>query len=66
MKIEKSVWSKVLQSRCLPAVKNCEKCTDKEIREFIESRQKILAFEEKVFLIVLWLEGDAPREEEEL
>ncbi len=64
IRIDKNQWSKVLHSRCLAAVRNADKCTDKEIREFISSRPQVMHFEEKVFIIVLWLEGDGGQKDD--
>lgn len=54
LKLEKGVWGKLIKGRFLAAVKTEPKCTDKEIKEFIESvKGPIISFEEKIFILHL-------------
>jgi len=54
IKVLKQDWGNIIRCRFFPAVKKAEKCTDKEIRDFINSKpSRMLEFEEKLLMFLL-------------
>jgi hypothetical protein len=53
IKVQKLDWGNIIKCRYFPAVKKAEKCTDKEIREFINSKpSRFIEFEEKLLMFL--------------
>lgn len=68
MKVAKQEWYNILKTRCYPALKLCQKCTDKEIREYVNSIRMWVLFEEKVLIFLVTPrpeQGDAMEKEVE-
>jgi len=54
IKVLKQDWGNIIKCRYFPAVKKAEKCTDKEIRDFINSKpSRFMEFEEKLLMFLL-------------
>jgi len=53
IKVQKADWGNIIKCRYFPAVKKAEKCTDKEIRDFINSKpSRFIEFEEKLLMFL--------------
>lgn len=53
IKVEKKDWGNIIKCRYFPSVKKAEKCTDKEIRDFINSKpSRYMEFEEKLLMFL--------------
>jgi len=53
IKVQKQDWGNIIRCRYFPAVKKSEKCTDKEIREFINAKpSRMIEFEEKLYMFL--------------
>jgi len=54
IKVLKADWGNIIKCRYFPAVKKAEKCTDKEIRDFINPKpSRFIEFEEKLLMFLL-------------
>lgn len=54
IKVTKPDWLSILKGRFITAVKAAEKCTDRQIKEFIDLKSSnFFEFEEKIFVIIL-------------
>ncbi|KAJ1372661.1 hypothetical protein KIN20_034868 [Parelaphostrongylus tenuis] len=51
--VDRSDWEKILYSGCFPAVKNTQKCTEREIRDYCNRISGKVAFEEKFNIFLL-------------